>query len=259
MATAMSAKTILITGASSGIGAELARAYAAPGVKLVLWGRNQGRLEATAEACRGRGASVVTACFDIVDFARLVAELEAVEAHDPVDLAIFNAGLGGALSSRSVAQDVDAAERMAAVNFTAPVVGANWLAARMAGRGRGRIVFVSSIAESFPLPTAPLYAGSKAGLAMFAEALRLRLKPHGVGVTLVSPGFVDTPMSRGLGHPRPFLISADDAAAIIARRVNRGAARIVVPWQFAVLRAAAALVPRAVVRAVLSHLSRAER
>jgi short-subunit dehydrogenase len=80
----------------------------------------------------------------------------------------------------------------------------------------------------------------------------LRLARYGVGVTLVSPGFVDTPMSQGLKEPRPFLISAEAAAAIIARRIDRGARHIIVPWQFAVIRIAVKLVPRRVVRALLS-------
>jgi short-subunit dehydrogenase len=253
----MSAKTILITGASSGIGAGLARDYAVPGNRLVLWGRNEDRLNATAEQCRQRGALLETACFDLTGFSQLVEHLEAADTRNPIDLAIFNAGLGGSLSPDRAAQDVHAAERMASVNFTAPVIGANLLAERMAKRGRGRIVLVGSVAASFPLPMAPLYAGAKAGLELFAEALGLRLARYGVGVTLVSPGFVDTPMSQGLKEPRPFLIGADAAAAIIARRIERGARRIVVPWQFAVIRAAAGFVPRAMIRAVLSRISRA--
>ena len=205
-----------------------------------------------------RGAAVETACFDIADLSQIIEKLEAADTRNPFDLVVFNAGLGGSIPPDRAAQDVHAAERMASVNFTAPVVGANLLAERMAKRGRGRIVLVGSIAESFPLPMAPLYAGTKAGLALFAEALGLRLARYGVGVTLVSPGFVDTPMSQSLKQPRPFLITADAAAAIIARRIERGARRIVVPWQFAVIRAAAGFVPRAMIRAVLSRASIAE-
>lgn len=253
----MPAKTILITGASSGIGAALARTYAAPGNYLILWGRDEERLNATAEQCRARGAALEAACFDLADFGRLAENLEAADLRKPLDLAIFNAGLGGSLPQDCAAHEVNAAERMASVNFTAPVVGANLLGARMAKRGRGQIVLVGSVAERLPLPMAPVYAGTKAGLALFAEAFGLRLAKYGVGVTLVSPGFVDTPMSRSLKEPRPFLIGADDAAAIIARKIERGARRIVVPWQFAVIRAIASLLPRSIIRAVLSQLSRA--
>lgn len=231
----------------------MARVYAVPDSRLVLWGRNGERLAATAEACRKRGASVETVCLDLTDFNHFTKTLEATDAEGPVDLAIFNAGLGGSVPRDRAAQDVRAAETMTAVNFTAPVLGANLLAERMAQRGRGRIVLIGSVAASYPLPMAPVYSGTKAGLAMFAEALHIRLKPYGVGVTLVSPGFVDTPMSRSLTEPKPFLISPERAAKVIARKIERGARHIIVPWQFAVIGLLAGLVPRPIVRAVLSR------
>ena len=248
----MTAKNILITGASSGIGAALARVYAAPGSHLVLWGRNEERLAVVAEDCRKRGASVAIACFDLTEFGTLIANLEMADAEHPLELAIFNAGMGGSVPPDRIVQEAKASVKMAGVNFTAPIAAANLIAERMAGRGGGRIVLVGSVAGFFPLPMAPLYSASKAGLALFAEALRIRLAETKVGVTLVSPGFVDTPMSRGLQQPRLFLMEADEAAAIIARKINRGARHIVVPWQFTVIRHATKLIPRPLVRAVLS-------
>jgi short-subunit dehydrogenase len=88
---------------------------------------------------------------------------------------------------------------------------------------------------------------------MFAQALRLRLRKHHVKVTLVSPGFIDTPMSRKVTEPKPFLMTADKAAAAISRRVAAGAATIVVPWQFRVLRAITDLLPRFILHWALSR------
>jgi short-subunit dehydrogenase len=252
----MATRNILITGASSGIGAALARRYAAPGVHLELWGRDSDRLTAVAEACRARGASCDTACFDLADAGRLAASLQSADAAHPLDLAILNAGLGGSLPARRAGQDFDAAKLMIAVNFSAPVLAANLLADAMGARKSGRIVLIGSVAAAFPLPMAPVYAGTKAGLATFADALHLRLESFGVGVTLVSPGFVDTPMSQGLKEPRPFLIGVEKAAAMIVREIERGARHIVVPWQFAVIKAAAALLPRAALLAILSRIAR---
>lgn len=246
--------TILISGASSGIGAALAQVYAQPGNCLILWGRDEARLNATAAEVRARGASVVSACFDLNDLAALLNALAAAEQHAVVDIAIFNAGLGGSLSPDAVAQDVHHAVRMATVNFTAPVTGANFMADRMAKRKSGKIVLVSSIAAQFPLPMAPVYSGSKAGLTMFAEALGLRLKRHGVQVSVVAPGFIDTPMSQGLSEPRPFLIGPKKAAAVIARKIARGARMVVVPWQFAVIAVVSRFIPRWIVRRVLSSV-----
>ena len=244
-------KTILITGASSGLGAALARAYASAGVTLLLWGRDEARLNETAAACRARGATVTTQVFDLRDvagFAKLLA------ATPPLDIAVFNAGLGGSAPADVFAETPEAAQALAEVNFTAPVVGANVIAGAMAARGAGHIVLVGSITESFPLPMAPTYAATKAGLKMFAEALSIRMARHGVKVTLVSPGFIDTPMSRKVVEPKPFLISADAAAAIIARKIAAGARTIVVPWQFAAIRGFANLLPRALLRRILSRL-----
>jgi short-subunit dehydrogenase len=83
--------------------------------------------------------------------------------------------------------------------------------------------------------------------------LRLRLTKHHVRVSLVSPGFIDTPMSQQVTQPKPFLIGADAAAKVISRRVARGDATIVVPWQFRILRAATELLPRSILHWVLAR------
>jgi short-subunit dehydrogenase len=249
----MGQKTILITGASSGIGAALARAEARSGVTLLLWGRNAARLEQVAQECRARGAEARTEIFDLSDTAGLPARLAAADAAAPIDLAIFNAGLGGTAPDNAVTEGPGTARAIAEVNFVAPVVGAHLMAEAMARRGGGQIVLIGSISESYPLPMAPTYAATKAGLRMFAEALRLRLTKHHVRVSLVSPGFIDTPMSQQVTQPKPFLIGADAAAKVISRRVARGDATIVVPWQFRILRAATELLPRSILHWVLAR------
>ena len=199
----MSAKTILITGASGGIGAALARRYAHAGITLLLWGRDETRLMQTAAQCRALGAECITALFDIRVLDDMEERLVAQDAATPIDLAIFNAGLGGSVAKDDICETPQRARATAEVNFVAPVIGANVMAQAMAGRGGGQIVLVGSIAESFPLPMAPTYAATKAGLAMFAEALSIRMARQKVRVTLVSPGFVDTAMSRGVPEAKP--------------------------------------------------------
>jgi short-subunit dehydrogenase len=254
----MRPRTILITGASSGVGAALAlahaQAYARFGVTLLLWGRDEARLEETASQCRAYGATVATQSFDLRDAAGFVAKLSAADAQMPIELAIFNAGLGGTIAKGEFAEAPQTAQAIAEVNFVAPVAGASMLAGAMAKRGRGQIVLVGSITESYPLPMAPTYAASKAGLRLFAEALGLRMKKFGVGVSLVSPGFIDTPMSRQVTEPKPFLMDADKAARIIARDIALDARVIVVPWQFRMIRGFTDLLPRALLRWVMSRL-----
>src|SRR5215212_1221997 len=91
----MLAKTVLITGASSGIGAALARSYARDNVAFLLWGRDQARLDEVAGQCRALGATATTQIFDLRDAAGFAVKLVAADTATPIDLAIFNAGLGG--------------------------------------------------------------------------------------------------------------------------------------------------------------------
>jgi len=248
-------RTILITGASSGIGKALASHYATAGNRLVLWGRNKERLAEVARSCAQSAGHVESEAFDLSapegDFE---GKLSSLDNRAPVELAIFNAGIGGSLPRDALTQSPAATREMVDVNLTIPIIGANILAPRMAARGHGQIVFLGSIAGNFPLPMAPAYAASKAALALFAEALRLRVMRSGVCVTLVAPGFVDTPMSQALKEPRPFLISAESSARIIANGIERRRREVVLPWQFAALRRAASFVPRALIRSVLARI-----
>jgi short-subunit dehydrogenase len=247
--------TILITGASSGLGAALARAYAGPNRSLALWGRDRLRLEETAAACRALDASVEILSVDISDLGRMAAELEALDNRMSLDLAILNAGLGGTVPPEMKAEDPERARDIALVDFASPVMAASILAGRMAERGSGHIALIGSIAESFPLPVAPAYSGAKAGLSMFAEALRVRMKRYGVQVSLIAPGFIDTPMSRSVDSPKPFLLDADGAARTIRARLSRGSTRFVLPWQFSIIRGAYRLLPRRISSSLLDRFS----
>lgn len=214
---------VLVTGASSGLGRALARHYAAPGRVLSLAGRDAGRLQETADQCRAAGATVRVAAFDLRD--RLVAEgwVAEADAERPVDLVLAAAGLGGraALAPEGGEAAADAAALIGAnllglVHVIAPAGRA------MAARGRGRLVLVGSIQGAIGLPQSPAYSASKAAVRIYGDGLRRLLARDGVGVTIVLPGFIDTPMSQSLNMARPFLWSADRAAARIARDVARG-------------------------------------
>jgi short-subunit dehydrogenase len=242
---------VLITGASGKLGTALARQYAAPGRTVLLWGRDAARLERTAAICRSAGAVAEIRRLDLTDIAAAIAALEAEDARAPIDLAIFASGLGDTRAAGALVEDAAQVARLGIVNFVAPSALAAALAARMAVRGRGRIVLVGSAAAFHALPFASGYAGSKAGLARFADALRIGVKPHGVSVTLVSPGFID---AAGPGA-RPAALSPDVAAARIARAAALGRAHVVTPWPFAVLRLFDRLLPRALRDRLLASLT----
>jgi len=245
---------ILITGASSGLGAALARAYAAPGVRLCLWGRDRERLDKVAAECRAAGAAAQIVALDLQDLHSIEPEIERCDRENPVDIAIFNAGLGGVTPKERVVEGGRRALEVASVNFTAAAIGASTIAERMVARGRGQIVLVSSVAQSIPLPMSPAYAGSKAGLRMFAESLRLRLIRHGISVTLAAPGFIDTPMSRQVAAAKPFMITPEKGAAILKRAIAQRRGDFSFPLPYALLERMFLLLPRPLRRTIASRM-----
>jgi len=235
-------RSVLITGATGGIGAALAAAYARPGRKLFLQGRREERLRELARECERRGAEVAAKPLDLLHMPALLAWLEAIAPH--VDLAIVNAGVTSNVRRGEGWPEID---RLLQVNVRAALATAALLAEAMRQRRRGQIALMSSIAGYFGLPLTPAYSASKAALKAYGEALRGALADDGVEVNVVMPGFVRTPMSDQFPGPKRFMLSPEDAAARIVRGLERNQARIAFPfpssfamWALAALPAAAA-------------------
>jgi short-subunit dehydrogenase len=221
---------VVITGASSGLGACLAKAYASPHVALGLIGRDRQRLEATATACEARGATVNTVIIDVTDASATASWLREFDGRYPVDLVIANAGTSAGPDPDSPSEGAEAAARQIGVNLLGAINTVEPLVPALCARKRGRIAVVASIAAYRGLPYSPGYCASKAGLRVYAEALRPRLARHRVGVTVVCPGFFDSPMTDRFDGPTPFLLSSDSAARIVKRGIDRGRRRVAFPW-----------------------------
>ncbi|MBO1324239.1 SDR family oxidoreductase [Acetobacter sp. TBRC 12305] len=237
------ARAILITGATGGIGAELAYHYAAPGRTLVLWGRNPQRLADIAARSTTRGAKVFTRQIDLRDGDAALAAFEEDDAAHALDLVILGAGLSDIQGPDDMTEDPGKVLGLALVNYATPIALATAAARGMIKRGGGQIALIGSVAGSYELPFAASYSSSKSGLAFFAKAAGLSWRQHGVFVTLIAPGFVDTPMSQRLEGPRPFLVSAKGAARRIARAIARKQRDYTFPWPFKVLEVLVRLVP----------------
>jgi uncharacterized protein len=213
-------RTLLLTGASGGIGQAIARAAAARGARLVLTGRRADVLEPLAAELGGR----TVAC----DLARAEEVARLLEEVGNADVFVANAGLpaSGSLSSFSV-EEIDAA---LAVNLRAPIVLARALSAGMAARGSGHLVFVSSISGKTASVGGSVYSATKFGLRGFALGLREDLRGTGVGVSTVFPGFIsDAGMFHESGAKLPGYVATrtpEQVAAAVVRAIERDRSEI---------------------------------
>lgn len=218
---------IIITGASSGIGEALARRYAAKGVALALTGRDGVRLQTVAEACAAAGAKVFAATLDVCDATLMASWLQRVDAVAPMDLIIANAGIsagtGGSCEPTTQARRILETNLLGALNTIEPLLPA------MRARRHGQIALISSLAAFRGLPTAPAYSASKGGLRLYGEGLRGSLRPYGISVSVICPGFVVSRITEANDFPMPFLMAADKAAERICRGLARNQGRIAFP------------------------------
>lgn len=221
-------KSVLITGASSGIGAALAAAYSENGIHLALSGRDAKRLEAAADAARAAGATVDTARLDVRDKAAMRAWIDSVDDAAPLDLVIANAGISGGTGGDGESE-IQARE-ITAVNFDGMLNTVHPAIERMQARGRGQIALVSSLAGFRGFAGAPAYSAAKAAVRTYGEALRGALHDDGIAVSVICPGFVESRMTAANKYRMPLLMSAERAAGIIRRGLARNKARIAFPF-----------------------------
>ena len=225
-------KSILITGASSGIGEALARHYAGDGVTLFLCGRNEDRLNAVAAACRAAGAIVHQHVVDVANRSATGDWVESCDDTAPLDLVFANAGVGvldAEVGLEAAAHDTFAINVDGVFHTIHPAIK------RMRGRGLGQIAIVSSLAAYQSGPGAVAYGASKAAVKSYGEALRGELAPEGIEVSVISPGFVESRMTDHDDHAMPFKWTGEKAARVIAARLARNKGRISFPWPMVAL------------------------
>jgi short-subunit dehydrogenase len=236
-------RNIVVTGATSGLGRALATGYAAPGIRLGLIGRDPIRLEQVEQDCRRKGATVVTGQLDVRAAEALAGWLAAFDDVGPVDLVIATAGISAGPPPHSATEPAGLAMRQIGTNLLGCMHTIEPLLPRLLARGAGQIAVVSSVAGYRGLPYSPGYSASKAGVRAYGEALRALLRPHGILVSVVVPGFFDSPMTDRFHGDKPFLISLERASTIVRHGLDRGQRRIVFPRLLALGLQAADLLP----------------
>lgn len=222
-------RSILVTGATSGIGRALAKIYAEPGTHLALTGRSKRRLEEISGECRVNGADVTTAIIDVRDREKIASWIRSVDDIHPIDLVIASAGITSGLGMGRLREDPEAVRAIFAINLIGVLNTIDPLIGRMCARGSGQFAMVGSIAAVRGLPYSPAYCAAKAAVHAYAESLRGTLTPQGVLVSLIVPGFVATPLNKDIVSPKPLQISDALAARIIRRGLDRGSSIIPFP------------------------------
>ena len=242
---------VFLTGASSGIGAALARHYAGEGAVVGLVARRDAALQALADELRALGGEASVHVADVADAAAMAAAAGAFMArHGTPDIVIANAGVSAGTLTEC-AEDVAVFRRVLEINVLGMVhTFAPFVAAMRDDGGRGavarrRLVGIASVAGIRGLPGAEAYSASKAAAISYLESLRLELAPSGLRVVTIAPGYIATPMTAINPYRMPFLLPADEAARRFAAAIARGVSYTVIPWQMGVVAKLLRLLPNA--------------
>ncbi|HEY5762316.1 MAG TPA: SDR family oxidoreductase [Rhodocyclaceae bacterium] len=235
-------ETVFITGASSGIGAALARAYAARGA-IVGLGARRGELLDALIATLPSPQRHRRYVLDVTDAAALhAAAADFCSSVGVPDIVVANAGISaGTLTEHQ--EDLVAFRRVIEVNVFGLAATFAPFAAAMRGRGSGRLVGIASVAGIRGLPGAEAYSASKAAAISYLESLRLELRSSGVKVVTIAPGYIESPMTAVNPYPMPFILPVDVAARRFIRAIDRGTSYTVIPWQMGFVAKALRLMP----------------
>lgn len=237
---------VFITGASSGLGRQMAIEFAKRGYQLALSARREDELRTLQQQLRSDSVKVEIYPCDVCDEERLqVVLLEAEKEFGHINKIIANAGIG---KNGRIGQDnFDSARSTIAVNVTAAMATAHYGMQIFNRQGYGHIVFIGSVAGYRGLPTGGAYSASKAAIRCYAESLRAENHNRDIDVTVLNPGYIDTPINQGAAS-RPFLISLEKGGPLLVNLIEKKVKRATVPaWPWALLAPLLSILPTAVI------------
>lgn len=243
---------IVITGASSGIGAELARQFAMPDIHLTLIARRADKLQMVANDCLSQGARATIRKGDVRDGDQMKQIIEQAEGMRPIDLIIANAGISGGsgngIEPRRQLEKIFDINIDGVINTIYPAIN------HMNDRGAGQIALMSSLAGYVGQPSAPAYSASKACVKHLGQALHGNLAKLGIDVSVICPGFVKSELTDKNKFNMPFLMDTDQACKKIIIGLKKKKAIIAFPWPMLALVKIGQLLPHSLVNWVSARL-----
>ncbi len=250
---------VLITGASSGIGQALALHYAQKGWRLALLVRKEFETKKWLDANHILPESYHIYIADVADASATQVACQAVLTRQgSPDVVIANAGISVGMDTAE-ATDIDVMARTFATNNVGMAATFQPFVAPMVARGRGTLVGVASVAAIRGLPGHGAYCASKAAVVAYLESLRGELRPSGVKVVTLLPGYIDTPLTQRNRYPMPFLMRPQDFARQAARAIDRQNSYTVIPWQMGLVAKLLRLLPNALFDKVFAGRPRKHR
>jgi short-subunit dehydrogenase len=235
-------RVVLITGASSGIGQGLALELGRRGARVGLLARRQDLLDQLVKEVQSKGGQALALAADVEDVAAVAAVANQLkDSFGPIEVLIANAGIGENINpfaiNPKIFRNVLGVNVFGVVNSVAAVVP------QMIEAGHGQLVAISSLAAYRGLPKSAAYCASKAAVSILMESLRLDLKPKGIDVTIIHPGFIKTPLTDGRNARMPFLMELDDAVLKILGAIEKRKKSYAFPWQLASIVRAGMIMP----------------
>ena len=239
-------RLVFITGASSGIGQALARRYYDAGYRLALTARRTAEVQAWAGANAISASRYLVYDADVSSIDSIVAAGQAcIAAQGLPDVVIANAGISIGMDTAH-RRDLDVMAQTFATNNTGVAATFHPFVAPMVARGTGTLVGIGSVAGIRGLPGHGAYCASKAALISYCESVRGELRPSGVQVVTICPGYIDTPLTRQNRYAMPFLMKAGAFADKAFDTIQAGRSYRVIPWQMGVVAKLLRLLPNAV-------------
>ncbi|MFK7973371.1 MAG: SDR family NAD(P)-dependent oxidoreductase [Rickettsiaceae bacterium] len=245
-------KTIIITGASSGLGAALAVHYSKQHHRLFLFGRSHARLHEVSESCKANGSDIQTFSEDVTDANSMKRCLETIAREQNIDIVIACAGVSaGTLQGPETLEQVQKifdTNIYGVLNTIMPIIP------YMIKQQKGNIAIVSSMAGIIGLSCAPSYSASKGSMRLFSDALRGYLQRYNITVTTIIPGYIQTPMTKVNQFPMPFIISAEKAAEKVAAGIACNKHLVTFPWILYIFMKLCCLLPAGLLTYINSKL-----